>query len=53
MSTLGSEYHKFRNVWEAIQHEKRTVNTLLKTFCALEFRLSTLEFDEFMVRADT
>lgn len=36
MSTLGLEYYQFRNEWEAMQHENRTLNIFIEKLSAIE-----------------
>lgn len=53
MLTLGSEYHEFRNVWEAMECGIRTLNTLIEKLCAIEFRSAkTNESGASVARAD-
>jgi len=46
LSTLGKEYHNFKDVWDTIPAREQTVNLLIEKLCAIELRADKLASSE-------
>jgi hypothetical protein len=56
LATVGPEYQEFSNVWESLDDNKRTTNSLLEKLCTIEKRLQTsmvAESNAFVAHAST